>query len=107
MLRLAAEHADIWNMPGPPHSTVEFAAERSALLDQYCAAVGRDPATVIRSVQVILQADDAAGGRDTVSRLIGAGFSHIVLAVRAPAPDNIARWLADEIITPVRERLPA
>ena len=106
MLRLAAEHADIWNMPGPPHSSVEFAAQRSALLDQHCAAMGRDPATLIRSVQVILGADDAAAGRDVVSRLIESGFSHIVLAVRQPAPDNIARWLADEIITPVRGRLP-
>jgi alkanesulfonate monooxygenase SsuD/methylene tetrahydromethanopterin reductase-like flavin-dependent oxidoreductase (luciferase family) len=105
MLRLAAEHADIWNMPGPPHNSVEYAAERSAFLDQQCAALGRDPATVIRSVQVILQADDAAGGRHTVSRLIESGFSHIVLAVRAPAPGNIARWLASEIITPVRESL--
>jgi alkanesulfonate monooxygenase SsuD/methylene tetrahydromethanopterin reductase-like flavin-dependent oxidoreductase (luciferase family) len=107
MLRLAAEHADIWNMPGPPHSSVEFAAERSALLDRLCVAIGRDPATVVRSVQVILQSDDAAGGRDTVTRLIESGFSHVVAAVRQPAPDNIARWLADEIIAPVRERLPA
>jgi alkanesulfonate monooxygenase SsuD/methylene tetrahydromethanopterin reductase-like flavin-dependent oxidoreductase (luciferase family) len=105
MLRLAAEHADIWNMPGPPHSSVEQAAERSAFLDQQCAAIGRDPATIVRSVQVILQADDAAGGRETVSRLAGAGFTHIVLAVRAPAPDNIAAWLASEIISPVRESL--
>jgi len=105
MLRLAAEHADIWNMPGPPHNSVEYAAERSAFLDQQCAEIGRDPATVTRSVQVILRADDAAGGRETVSRLIESGFSQVVLAVRAPAPDNIARWLASEIITPVRESL--
>lgn len=105
MLRLTAEHADIWNMPGPPHSSVEHAVERSAFLAEQCTAIGRDPATIVRSVQVILQADDAAGGRQTVRRLIESGFSHIVLAVRAPAPDNIASWLASEIIRPVRESL--
>jgi hypothetical protein len=27
----------------------------------------------------------------------------VVVAVRAPAPDNVPRWLADEIIAPVRD----
>ncbi|MGW1709602.1 LLM class flavin-dependent oxidoreductase [Streptomyces sp. NPDC002206] len=28
LLRLGAEQADIWNIPGPPHNSVEFIAER-------------------------------------------------------------------------------
>jgi hypothetical protein len=31
---------------------------------------------------------------------------HIVFGVRPPAPDNVARWLADEIINPVLEIVP-
>src|SRR5262249_46949956 len=27
MLRLVAEHADIWNVPGPPHGSLEFIAD--------------------------------------------------------------------------------
>jgi alkanesulfonate monooxygenase SsuD/methylene tetrahydromethanopterin reductase-like flavin-dependent oxidoreductase (luciferase family) len=105
MLRLVAEHADVWNVPGPPHASLEFLAERSQVLDQQCAAVGRDPRTVIRSVQMILQSDDAAAARQAVAAVIDAGFRHVVLALRPPWPGNVARWLADEVITPVREQL--
>jgi len=102
LLRLVAEHADIWNMPGPPHASLEFLAERSAVLDRHCEAVGRDPASIVRSVQLIVSADDPAAVRQVVGRVIEAGFGHVVLAVRPPGPDNVARWLADEIIGPVR-----
>jgi alkanesulfonate monooxygenase SsuD/methylene tetrahydromethanopterin reductase-like flavin-dependent oxidoreductase (luciferase family) len=103
MLRLIAEHADIWNAPGPPHASTEFLAERNHVLDQQCEAIGRDPAAVVRSTQVIFTGDDPEGARAIVRVVIAAGFSHIVMAVRPPAPDNIARWLADEVIDPVRE----
>ncbi len=105
MLRLVAEHADIWNVPGPPHGSLDFIAGRSQVLDQQCAVIGRDPAGLIRSVQLILQADDPAAARQTVAAVIAAGFSHVVMAVRPPSPDNVARWLVREVITPVREGL--
>jgi alkanesulfonate monooxygenase SsuD/methylene tetrahydromethanopterin reductase-like flavin-dependent oxidoreductase (luciferase family) len=103
MLRLVAEHADIWNVPGPPHGSPEFLAERSRALDALCEAIGRDPAGLIRSTQVIFTGDDPAAARAVVAQVIAAGFSHIVMAVRPPAPDNIPRWLADEIITPTHD----
>jgi len=106
MLRLVAEHADVWNIPGPPHGSVDFIAERNRVLDQRCAAIGRDPRDLVRSVQLILQGDDPVAARQTVTAVIAAGFNHVVLAARPPAPDNIARWLADEVIVPVREGLP-
>ena len=106
MLRLVAENADIWNIPGPPHGSIEFITERNQMLDQHCASIGRDPRDLVRSVQLILQGDDPAAARETVAAVIAAGFSHIVLAVRPPSPDNVARWLATEVITPVREGLP-
>jgi alkanesulfonate monooxygenase SsuD/methylene tetrahydromethanopterin reductase-like flavin-dependent oxidoreductase (luciferase family) len=106
MLRIIAAHADIWNVPGPPHASLEFLAERSQVLDQQCSAVGRDPSTVTRSVQMILPGDDAAAARRIVAAVIEGGFRHIVLALRPPWPDNVARWLADEVIVPVREQLP-
>jgi len=107
LLRLVAEQADIWNIPGPPHASVEFVAERSRVLDQHCADIGRDPASVTRSVQIVIGADDPAAVRATVTELIGAGFRHIVFGVRPPAPGNVPRWLADEIITPVRQQVRA
>ena len=39
-LRVAAEHADLWNMPG---GDIDDAARRSAMLDRFCTEIGRDP----------------------------------------------------------------
>ena len=40
-LRVAAEHADLWNIPG---GDIDDCVRRSALLDRCCAEIGRDPA---------------------------------------------------------------
>jgi alkanesulfonate monooxygenase SsuD/methylene tetrahydromethanopterin reductase-like flavin-dependent oxidoreductase (luciferase family) len=106
LLRLAAEHADIWNIPGPPHASLEFATERSAVLDRHCAELGRDPGSITRSVQLLFTADDPAVVRQTIAGLIAAGFGHIVLAVRPPWPANLPRWLAGEIISPLLQAGP-
>ena len=55
MLRLVAKHADLWNMWALP----ELFAQRSDVLDQACALLGRDPRTIGRSTQalVLLTAD--------------------------------------------------
>ncbi|HEX5501959.1 MAG TPA: LLM class flavin-dependent oxidoreductase [Thermomicrobiales bacterium] len=42
MLRIAAAHADVWNMVGTP----EQIHERGKVLLEACAQVGRDPATI-------------------------------------------------------------
>lgn len=105
-LRLVAEHADIWNIPGPPHNQVDYIAERSAVLDRHCADIGRDPSEIARSVQVIMSYDDAEANRKTVRALIDAGLTHIVLSLPRGYPQGIGRWLADEVISPVRAELP-
>jgi alkanesulfonate monooxygenase SsuD/methylene tetrahydromethanopterin reductase-like flavin-dependent oxidoreductase (luciferase family) len=107
LLRVVAEQADIWNVPGPPHATMDFLVERSRVLDQHCADVGRDPASITRSVQVLMTTEDPARERAIIAGLIKAGFRHIVVGVRPPAPDNVPRWLADEIINPVLEQVDA
>jgi alkanesulfonate monooxygenase SsuD/methylene tetrahydromethanopterin reductase-like flavin-dependent oxidoreductase (luciferase family) len=45
MLRICAEYADAWNSFG----TVEEIRERNQILDEHCAAIGRDPKTIWRS----------------------------------------------------------
>ncbi|KAA2261207.1 LLM class flavin-dependent oxidoreductase [Solihabitans fulvus] len=105
MLRLVAEHADIWNIPGPPHNDVQRVADRSRVLDGHCAAIGRDPAEITRSVQVIVSQDDAPGSRQAVLDLARVGMTHIVLSLRSPYPPGVTRWLVDEIIEPVRATL--
>ncbi|XUL92350.1 LLM class flavin-dependent oxidoreductase [Streptomyces galilaeus] len=98
LLRLVAEHADMWNVPGPPHNTVEYVAERARVLDAHCAELGRDPAAITRSVQVLVSYDEPAATRETVGRLVDAGMNHIVLNLPRPYPRGVAHWLADEII---------
>ncbi|MPZ83659.1 MAG: LLM class flavin-dependent oxidoreductase [Actinophytocola sp.] len=100
-LRVVAEHADIWNVPGPPHNAITYLAERSRILDEHCAAMGRDPREITRSTQVIVSYDDPAATRAVLHELTGIGFSHLVLNLAAPYPQGVARWLAEEIVEPV------
>jgi probable F420-dependent oxidoreductase len=74
-LRLAAEHADIWNGFGP----VETFARKSRVLDDWCAKVGRDPRAVERSVLLI-------GGAEIeqAERFVDAGAEHVIVAAGAP-----------------------
>jgi hypothetical protein len=94
-LRVVAEHADVWNIAG---ADIDDAVRRSAMLDRFCAEIGRDPASITRSIVLPVSYDRPGGTRDAVGEAIGAGFPHIVLALPAPYPANVARWVAEEII---------
>ncbi|HEX3923203.1 MAG TPA: LLM class flavin-dependent oxidoreductase [Streptosporangiaceae bacterium] len=94
-LRVVAEHADVWNYPG---SDVGDAAGRGALLDRFCAGIGRDPASVTRSLVLPVSYDDPGRTRDEIAAATGAGFRHIVLSLPAPYPENAARWVTSEFI---------
>jgi alkanesulfonate monooxygenase SsuD/methylene tetrahydromethanopterin reductase-like flavin-dependent oxidoreductase (luciferase family) len=95
-LRVVAEHADIWSMPG---GTIEDAVRRGALLDRFCAEIGRDPASITHSIPLPVSYDKPGTTREAVSQAIAAGFQHIVLMLPTPYPANAARWVAEEIIT--------
>ena len=95
-LRVVAEHADVWNIPG--RDAAELVA-RSALLDRFCAEIGRDPAEITRSVIQPVSYENPVGTRDSIAAAVDVGFRHVVLALPAPYPDSVARWVADEIIS--------
>ena len=103
-LRIVAEHADIWNVIGPPRSTVEHLRRRSRALDEQCAAIGRDPGAITRSVQLPVSYEDAGAARESLRRLIDAGFSHVVLNPPAPYPSDVVRWVTGELIGPTLDR---
>jgi alkanesulfonate monooxygenase SsuD/methylene tetrahydromethanopterin reductase-like flavin-dependent oxidoreductase (luciferase family) len=96
-LRIVAEHADIWNVIGPPTNTAERLRERSAVLDEQCEMIGRDPGLIVRSVQLPVSYEDPASTREMLLPLVGA---HFVLNLPAPYPNEVARWVADELVTP-------
>lgn len=95
-LRVAAEHADLWNIPG---GDIEDAARRSALLDRYCKEIGRDPASITRSIHLNVDYDQPGACRTAISEATDAGFRHIVLGLPSPYPADVAQWAADELIT--------
>jgi alkanesulfonate monooxygenase SsuD/methylene tetrahydromethanopterin reductase-like flavin-dependent oxidoreductase (luciferase family) len=95
-LRVVAEHADVWNYPG---GDVEDAVRRGALLDRCCAEIGRDPASIARSLVLPVSYDHPGSTRDSIAGAAGAGFRHIVLSLPAPYPEGVARWVASELIS--------
>ncbi|MFI5066923.1 MAG: LLM class flavin-dependent oxidoreductase [Streptosporangiales bacterium] len=97
-LRIVAEHADVWNCPA--RDAAEF-ARKSRVLDEHCATIGRDPAEITRSVQILVRPDDPAAARGVAREFIGAGVTHVVLAPVWPWPDAPAAWLADQVAGPV------
>ncbi len=94
-LRVVAEHADMWNIPG---GDIADAISRAALLDRFCAEIGRDPASIIRSIFLPVFYDHPDKTRNAIAEAINAGFLHIVLGLPAPYPENVARWVTNEII---------
>jgi alkanesulfonate monooxygenase SsuD/methylene tetrahydromethanopterin reductase-like flavin-dependent oxidoreductase (luciferase family) len=96
LLRVVAQHADLWNIPG---GNITDAVERSALLDDYCAEMGRDPGAITRSMHLSVSYDEPARTRDAISEAVDAGFPHIVLGLPAPFPSHVAQWVADELIS--------
>ncbi|MER5517716.1 LLM class flavin-dependent oxidoreductase [Streptomyces sp. NPDC002763] len=95
-LRVAAEHADLWNIPG---GDIEDCVSRSALLDRYCAEIGRDPAEITRSIHLPVSYDHPETTLTAIAEALGAGFRHIVLGLPAPYPEGVARWVADVLIS--------
>ncbi len=94
-LRVVAEHADVWNIPG---GDIADAIGRSALLDRYCAEIGRDPASIVRSIHLPVLLDQPHVTRAMVREATAAGFRHVVLGLPAPFPEGIGQWVVDEIV---------
>ncbi|MFF8637480.1 LLM class flavin-dependent oxidoreductase [Streptomyces pilosus] len=96
-LRVVAEHADLWNIPG---GDMDDVARRSALLDRYCAEIGRDPDSIVRSIHLPVDTVRPGVTREAIGEALDAGFRHVVLGLPAPYPEGVARWAADELIRP-------
>lgn len=109
-LRLTARHADVWNVSAAAGRTVEGAIEAAQRLDEACAAIGRDPASIRRSVQVAYAQDQVAALPDTLGRYVEAGFTELVVMVGSsgggsgPAdPASAAAQVAERVLPEVRK----
>jgi len=98
LLRVTAEHADMWNIPG---GDIADAIERSALLDRYCVEIGREPTSITRSMFLPVSYDRPAVTREAIGQAVDAGFGHIVLGLSEPYPVGVAQWVVDELVATV------
>jgi probable F420-dependent oxidoreductase len=74
MLRLVAEHAQMWNALGSPD---EF-ARKSRILDEWCRKIGREPTEIERTANVSVNSP-----RD-IKEYVDAGLQHFVLRLAHP-----------------------
>lgn len=74
MLRLVAEHAQMWNTLGSPD---EF-ARKSKILDEWCRKVGRDPSEIERTANVTVNSSG------DIKEYVHAGLQHFVLRLAHP-----------------------
>jgi probable F420-dependent oxidoreductase len=85
-LRIVAEHADIWHGFGDPATF----KRKSAILDDWCAEIGRDPSEIERSVGISDPKNFDAG-----DALAVASAGQITFGVSGPDYDlaNVQPWL--------------
>ena len=75
-LRIVAEHADIWHAFGDP----ETMRRKSAILDDWCAKVGRDPAEIQRSTTVARLSGEVSSAEDYLE----LGITDFVVSIAGP-----------------------
>jgi probable F420-dependent oxidoreductase len=82
-LKLVAKHAAMWNSFGPP----ETFARKSAILDEHCASIGRDPSEIERTAMI--------GADDDVDAWLDAGAQHLIIGIQTPFDLDPIRRLLD------------
>jgi probable F420-dependent oxidoreductase len=97
-LRLVAEHADIWH----GFTTTETYPTAAAVLDDHCAAVGRDPATIERSAGVednsgVRRGEGTDGLIANAEGLAALGVTLLTVGCNGPdydltAAEALCRW---------------
>ena len=104
MLRLVAEYADRWNSYG----TTEEIHERNARLDEECAAVGRDPDAIIRSLYGwtlklgVNPWESPAAFEDVVGRYRRVGISEFLMEAPHEEQFGVAERIAAVLLPKLR-----
>lgn len=102
MLAITAKHANIWNT----RSEIDEAVRKSNLLDAACEKIGRDPATIMRSVWPAQnQLTSVETFRNYVETFYDAGFRDFMFGWPPDeAGEEIMREVARTVIPEFRER---
>ena len=120
-LRIAAQHADGWNVPFIPPDQW---AHKAKVLDEHCERLGRDPKEITKTVNVGMAFTDEELQRqfgpmseyirpsvftgsvqqmvDHAAAFCGAGASTLILAMRAPFDRDGLERFAAEVMPAIR-----
>jgi F420-dependent oxidoreductase-like protein len=79
LLRIAAQHADVWNVVG---GAPDEALRLSRVLDSHCEEVGRNPAEIRRSIGVPFRPEDPDRTLRDAQALIERGFTELLITVK-------------------------
>ncbi|MFN8677744.1 MAG: LLM class flavin-dependent oxidoreductase [Thermomicrobiales bacterium] len=102
MLRLTARYADAWNTVW--HTDASQTAEHVARLERACAEVGRDPATIVRTVGGVIAMEGYEGDgeraitgepeqiAETLCGFREAGFQHFLASLDPCTPETVAAY---------------
>jgi F420-dependent oxidoreductase-like protein len=109
MLRICAEYADAWNSFG----TVAQMRERNQILDEHCAAIGRDPRTIWRSFYgwASKMAEQGlpdpwasvAAFEDVVDQYRSAGVNEFIIDQPRPEQRSVLERVAADVIPRLRQ----
>jgi len=101
MLRVVASHADRWSAMA---ATPEEFRRKSAVLDQHCAEIGREPSTIVRSAMIMVNRSgfDPAQVYAAARQYRDAGATHVTLLLSAPYPEAIVPQLVEQVVAPLR-----
>ena len=114
MLKVVARYADVWNATGaaptsprPPGAPAkERPVEMSARIDEECAAIGRDPASIRRSAQLPWDGKDRSALVELCGRRLEQGFTEQIVMLPAPQAVRVADALA-ATLADLRDLAPA
>ena len=104
-LRIAARHADGWNYASNLGGTLQGFIERRDVVLRECEAIGRDPAEIELSVQVVIPPDGEPRRAATRAAMDygRAGAAHILLTTLGREGAAGIRRLANEVAAPIRD----
>ncbi len=91
-LRLVARHADVWNISGGDAAAVK---EVSRKFEEACAAVGRDPSQIRRSIQFQWDGQDRGQVLEQSGTFFELGVTEQVIYMRGERPDRTAAKVAE------------
>ena len=102
-LRLVARYADVWNIAGGDPSRV---GELTAMLEEACAGVGRDPRAIRHSIQFGWDGKSRDELLQLSGRFLEQGVTEQVLYLRGEQPERLGEQVA-ELLPELRRLQPA